>query len=861
MCHRLRLGATLGLALASTTLARQPAVPNTTPISTPGQAEMFNFGLRGVYFVENQGQWSDASVHYGFKTRGLDIAFRESSFTMHLARPTIGANESTEASPKRERGLPASQDAGSPPDDLTPLVSGHAASTSDSEDAVPMWDGLTLTVTFPGSNEVQPQAANAQSAKFNYFIGDDESKWASNVPSFGEVVYPNLYDGVDLYIKGDAGGDTPSGNVLKYEFHVAPGADYSQIQIRYDGIDSLCVDPTGELQIATSFGILADAAPVVWQEDGGTAVPAVRALVDASPQINGRDARSTNSTITARFELIDDHTYCIVLDGPVDAAREIIIDPDVAWMRYLGGNGTDEAYGVAVDADGRTVVSGMTRSTDFAGRINDPYSPPTDLDAFAASVDSSGSLEWMTYLGGDLADWARRLVLGSSGETFITGHTFSRDFAGRRNEHHGPYQDIDGFLLRLSRTGHVEWMLYLGGTNLDTPYGITRGSDGDLRISGHTWSFNFEGRSNSFHGGLRDAFVASVSDTGVLNWMMYLGGTGNDNGVGIACDASGNTFVTGTTTSTDFAGRTNSYHGSIDSFVAKLDSTGAIEWMSYFGGSRPDFSNGAQTDVDGNVIVSGSTESTDFEGMISPLHGGEDAMVLKVNRAGALQWVVPVGGAEEDTGRTIALDPNGHAILAGYTVSPDFEGATNFPRGGQDAFIARVSTTGDVLSATFIGGSGNDRGWDVALASSGSIYLAGTTGSSDFEGRLNSIDPSGGDAFVAKVTVAELPALVVSTSCPTGGPIQIAWTNATPNARAALLFARNTGSFTIPNHRPCSGTLLGLGDNQLQIIFTGNSDRNGSRTLNANAGPNACGAYLQLLDLSTCSTSNVARIE
>jgi len=110
-------------------------------------------------------------------------------------------------------------------------------------------------------------------------------------------------------------------------------------------------------------------------------------------------------------------------------------------------------------------------------------------------------------------------------------------------------------------------------------------------------------------------------------------------------------------------------------------------------------------------------------------------------------------------------------------------------------------------------------------------------------------------------SITPAPMLSVAATCPNGGPIRIEWTGATPDGQVALIFARNTGSFTIPGNRPCTGTQLGLGADQIQLAFQGRSGPDGSRTLNADAGPGACGGYLQLLDLTTCATSNVARVE
>jgi len=103
--------------------------------------------------------------------------------------------------------------------------------------------------------------------------------------------------------------------------------------------------------------------------------------------------------------------------------------------------------------------------------------------------------------------------------------------------------------------------------------------------------------------------------------------------------------------------------------------------------------------------------------------------------------------------------------------------------------------------------------------------------------------------------------LAVDASCPDGGPIRIEWSGATPGGQVALIFAREEGSFTIPPGNPCTGTQLGLGANQIRLAWQGPAGPNGSRTLNANTGPAACGGYLQLLDLTPCATSNVARIE
>ncbi|MCL4196698.1 MAG: hypothetical protein KJZ69_04330 [Phycisphaerales bacterium] len=118
------------------------------------------------------------------------------------------------------------------------------------------------------------------------------------------------------------------------------------------------------------------------------------------------------------------------------------------------------------------------------------------------------------------------------------------------------------------------------------------------------------------------------------------------------------------------------------------------------------------------------------------------------------------------------------------------------------------------------------------------------------------------ELFYLEVTAGNPPVtLTVDATCPGGGPIVISWSNATPNSTVALLYARNTGNFPIPQGNPCAGTPLGLGTNQLQVAWQGGSGANGSRTLNANTGSGVCGGYFQLLDIASCRTSNVVRAQ
>lgn len=775
--------------ILTVTLALCLGFPLITAAQEPAQSEasaMMRLGLRGAYFVPNQGQWSDAEVHYGLRSRGLDVAFRESAFTMHLSR---GSDDEPSVAPEK----------------------------------------LTLIVSFPGSNDVEPVGAQPQTAKFNYFVGGKGRGTAGDVPSFAEVVYGNIYDGIDLHVMGNDDG------VLKYEFRVAPGADHSQIRIAYDGVESLCIDDVGSLRIDTLHGTLRDSAPEVWQE-------------------NDR----IRTRIPSRFELEDDHTYRIALEGAVDLTRPLIIDPELEWMYYFGGSYTEGGHAIAVDQTDDMLVTGRTLSFDFIGRNNSHHGGA--WDAFALKISPSGQLRWMTYFGGSGDDSGYGIAVDSAGNVFVAGQTDSTDFAGGNNTNHGGLWD--SFAVKITAPGQLEWMTYLGGSGSDYAWGIGTDTSGSALVAGHTESNDFDGRNNSHYGGLHDVFAIRVDSSGQQQWMTYLGGGLNEIGYAIAADSVGNALVTGHTNSTDFVARNNSYHGgSGDAFVVKINSLGQHLWMSYLGGSAFDGGSGIAVDSGGAALVTGQTASTDFLSRTNSHHGGKDAIALKVSATGQPEWMTYFGGTGDEWGHGIATDDSGGTVVTGQTVSIDFSGKHNSHYGGPwDAFVVRCGVSGQLEWMMYLGGSANDYGLGAAVNRAGSALLTGQTDSTDFSGRSNSYYGGTSDVFLLKFRGAG-PHLSIDATCPAGGPIRISWEGATPGGQVAVIFARNTGSFTIPPQHPCAGTQLELGSNQIQIAFQGSAGSEGSRTLNSNAGSGACGGYLQLLDLSTCGTSNVVRIK
>jgi hypothetical protein len=330
---------------------------------------------------------------------------------------------------------------------------------------------------------------------------------------------------------------------------------------------------------------------------------------------------------------------------------------------------------------------------------------------------------------------------------------------------------------------------YVGGSGDDAGAGIAVDDAGCAYITGYTTSTDAfpaaPGPDTSANGGT-DAFVAKVSADGTaLLYAAYLGGDGEDYGTAIAIDAAGNAYVTGSTTSTEATfpvrvGPVLTYAGGTsvgDAYVAKIAADGVgLAYAGYIGGAGDDVGSGIAVDGTGHAYVTGATNSTEAsfpvtKGPDTIYNGGTypgDAFVAKVESDGSgLVYAGYLGGAGEDVGNGIAVDPTGTAYVTGSTTSdeatfPILAGPDLAANGGvSDAFVAKVSPDGTGLGyAGFIGGSGDDYGRAIAVDGAGSAYVTGGTSSSEATfpvtgGPVLHYNGGGsfsGDAFVAKVT-------------------------------------------------------------------------------------------------------------
>jgi hypothetical protein len=628
--------------------------------------------------------------------------------------------------------------------------------------------GLALRLGFVGANPApEIEGESARAGTVNYLVGSDASEWRTKIPRFGEVVYRDLWPGIDMVFRGAKG-------TLKYEFVVAPGADPSRIGLTYRGADRLVVGSAGVLLIDTPFGTLRDEKPRSFQSIDGRRVP-----------------------VESRFALGERAgSYGFALGG-YDASRPLVIDPGLLYSSYLGGAEFDEARNVALGADGSMYVTGATTSADFPSTAG-PFDPARDgpSDGFVTKFDTDGSLVYSTFIGGSAPDNATGLAVDRSGSAYVVGWTDSSDFPttpGALDTSFGTSQD--GFVTKLASDGSaLVYSTYLGGFENTAAVDVALGADGSAFVVGSTRLFpTTPGAFDETADGSEDGFVARLAANGsALLYATYLGGSNCDleSPSSVAVDANGSAYVAGYTSADDFPTTPGAFDTTgegctdfgLDGYVTKVNPSGsALLYSTFLNGESnlTEFAFGIDVDASGNAYVTGATQSPDFpttagayDGTFGgsdpdsglPDHSGMDAFVAKLNAAGSdLVFSTFLGGRGPENGTAVAVGAGGDVFVSGGSSSDDFPttpGAFDESHnGGDDAILARLDASGStLLYGTYFGGSGHDYGlWGVAVDAGGRALFSGYTDSSDLPMSPNAFDNTYGggehqqDGWVAKL--------------------------------------------------------------------------------------------------------------
>jgi Beta-propeller repeat len=350
--------------------------------------------------------------------------------------------------------------------------------------------------------------------------------------------------------------------------------------------------------------------------------------------------------------------------------------PSLPFASTLGGSQSETIRAIATDAAQNVYVVGETYSPDFPGPATS-NSARRAGDAFVVKLNSSGTqILYSVVLSGAGYDSARGVAVDSSGNAYVTGVTTSADFpvtTGAFQRFSGSPGLEDAFVVKLSPAGALLYATYLGGSSSDLGYAIAIDPSGAAYVAGSTNSVNFpvtgSAPQRTFRGG-SDCFVAKLDPSGAaLSYSTYLGGESIDVCKGIAVDASGAAFVTGTTTSTLFpvtAALKQTLSGWSDAFLTKLSPAGdRLLFSTYLGAEGADDGNVVRVDSTGAVYIAGDTSSTGFPvtpgAMQRQYNGGYDGFVCGVANDGSrIVFSTYLGAAERmqltisSSGRTAA---------------------------------------------------------------------------------------------------------------------------------------------------------------------------------------------------------------
>jgi hypothetical protein len=288
----------------------------------------------------------------------------------------------------------------------------------------------------------------------------------------------------------------------------------------------------------------------------------------------------------------------------------------------------------------------------------------------------------------------------------------------------------------------IQWNTFLGGGSDDYGLGIALGSSGNIYVTGES-DATWGSPVNAYSGGW-DAFVACMDRSGNLLWNTFLGSGGSDYGYDIALDNSGNIYVIGYSDSS-WGSPVNAYSGGGDAFVASMDSSGNLLWNTFLGSGGSDYGYGIAMNSSGNIYVTGYSDSS-WGSPVNAYSGGDDAFVAGMDSSGNLLWNTFLGSGGSDYSYGIALDSSGNIYVTGES-NATWGSPVNAYNGGWDAFMTGMDSSGNLLWNTFLGSGGSDYGYSIALDSSGNIYVIGYSDSS-WGSPVNTYS-GGGDAFIA----------------------------------------------------------------------------------------------------------------
>lgn len=592
---------------------------------------------------------------------------------------------------------------------------------------------------FVGCNpEALIQGERVSTYYLNYFLGNDKSKWASNVRDFGLVRYHDLYPGIDLIAHG-------TGKGFKYDFVLRPGAKLSDIKIKYNYVDNI-TSHTDSLEIKTSIGSLMEHIPVsvVWEGEQ-------EKLVKLSYVLNGNVVQ-----------------FAPAAELP-NSYDQLLIDPEVVFATYAGNSVDNFGFTATYDTAGSLYSGGIATSPD--GDFNPDGYYPTTPGAFSRQygggttfgqynfacditlnkyTPDGSNLVYATYLGGANNEYPHSIVVDEHDNLIVFGTTFSTNYPTSDNAFqrwNNGSSDIIITKFNNTCTGLIG-STYIGG---DTRDGLNedltlkffyadnfRGEvivkDDIIYASSCTYSTDFP-TVNPFQesksGGQDGVFLSMNGDLSQMLWGSYFGGFSGDAIYSVDFDTSGMIYVSGGTRSGNLPKATakvgTKYKGGIaDGFIAKLDPNKfSLEKVAYWGTNRYDQIFSLEVDFENKIYVVGQTQGKMLvRGNVYKNENSGQFITKFDNDLDAIEWSTVFGTGDNNPDITVnafLVDECRKIFVSGWggnTSTKPFSSTHNLPitsdayqkgTDGSDFYLLVLSKQAkELLYATYFGGSITD---------------------------------------------------------------------------------------------------------------------------------------------------------
>ncbi len=507
------------------------------------------------------------------------------------------------------------------------------------------------------------------------------------------------------------------------------------------------------------------------------------------------------------------------------------------WAKSASSQGYDYGNGIITDDSGNVYIAGQIEySCDFGNGV--VLNTAGKHDIFLAKYNSAGTLKWAKRAGGPGGDVGWGIGLDASRNIYLTGEVENGAGFAPGDTIYVNGGPNNAFLAKYNNDGAFLWVERAGGNADAKGRPLVVDPAGYIYSSGYfTGAANF-GTQNITATAGNDMFLAKWDTAGNCIWVKKGGGNSEDRGRGLALDASGNVFVTGTfTSSANFSGTNITGTGWNDTYTAKYNSSGTLQWVRTGSGTDTTRAMAAACDNNGNVYITGYfINSTTFGSTTLTSLGSYEFFMAKYDASGNLIWAKRGGGPNEDFGQGISFDKKSNLlyVTGQFDSQATFDGLSVTSAGNRDVFISAWDTSGSIQWIKTGGGSQRDAGFAVANDTLGNIF---GTGFFDFPSASFGTNTVSGDSlaniFVTKISPAfasepTTASTNISSTIINCNDVNLTWTSGNGSSRMVIAKAGSAvsifpvdGNYYTANSTFGNGSYLGSGN---YVVYSGSGN-------------------------------------